>query len=146
MERVANEPRPGWRELIREHGLIFPVDPDEEYWTEDAHYRFTYAEVEKIELATAELHGMCLEAVDHIIRADRFADLHIPADAVPLIRQSWEEEPPSLYGRFDLAFDGVGNPKMLEYNADTPTSLLEASVIQWNWLRAVYPAADQFNS
>jgi glutathionylspermidine synthase len=146
MERVANEPRPGWRELIREHGLIFPVDPDEEYWTEDAHYRFTYAEVEKIELATAELHAMCLEAVDHVIRADRFADLHIPADAVPLIRQSWEEEPPSLYGRFDLAFDGVGNPKMLEYNADTPTSLLEASVIQWNWLRAVYPAADQFNS
>ena len=35
---------------------------------------------------------------------------------------------------------------MLEYNADTPTSLLEVSVIQWDWLQALHPGADQFNS
>jgi glutathionylspermidine synthase len=35
---------------------------------------------------------------------------------------------------------------MLEYNADTPTSLLEASVIQWDWLQATNAGADQFNS
>ena len=34
----------------------------------------------------------------------------------------------------------------MEYNADTPTSLLEAAVIQWHWLQEVNPAADQFNS
>ena len=35
---------------------------------------------------------------------------------------------------------------MFEFNCDTPTSLLEASVIQWDWKEAVFPAADQFNS
>jgi glutathionylspermidine synthase len=35
---------------------------------------------------------------------------------------------------------------MLEYNADTPTSLIEASVAQWHWLQEVKPQADQFNS
>ena len=41
-------------------------------------------------------------------------------------------------------------PKLLEYNADTPTALLEASVAQWRWLeqaiRPGNPDADQFNS
>ena len=41
----------------------------------------------------------------------------------------------TIYGRFDLAFDGKGPPKLLEYNADTPTALLEAAVIQWSWLK-----------
>src|SRR4029079_2685552 len=31
-------------------------------------------------------------------------------------------------------------------NADTPTSLIEAAVAQWNWLQAVRPKSDQFNS
>lgn len=29
--------------------------------------------------------------------------------------------------------DGETPPKLLEYNADTPTSLFEASIVQWNW-------------
>jgi glutathionylspermidine synthase len=53
---------------------------------------------------------------------------------------------PALYGRFDVLYDGSSPPKLLEYNADTPTSLLEAAVIQWYWLQDVFPAADQFNS
>jgi glutathionylspermidine synthase len=34
----------------------------------------------------------------------------------------------------------------LEYNADTPTALLEASVVQWYWLEDLHPESDQFNS
>ena len=51
-----------------------------------------------------------------------------------------------MYGRFDLAYDGVNPPKLLEYNADTPTSLLEAAVVQWYWLQDKFPKRDQFNS
>ena len=41
---------------------------------------------------------------------------------------------PSIYGRFDLRYAGAGStPKLLEYNAQTPTSLVEAAVIQWHW-------------
>ena len=61
------------------------------------------------------------------------------------IRQSWEDDDLSLYGRFDFAFvDGV--PKLLEFNADTPTTLIESSLVQWYWKEDVFPEADQFNS
>jgi glutathionylspermidine synthase len=63
-----------------------------------------------------------------------------------LIERSWENDEPSILGRFDLAYDGHSPPKLLEYNADTPTALLEASVIQWFWLKDRFPDADQFNS
>jgi glutathionylspermidine synthase len=65
---------------------------------------------------------------------------------VPVIHASWERDDFSLYGRFDLAFDGRTPPKLLEYNADTPTSLVEAAVAQWFWLEELHPQADQFNS
>jgi len=45
----------------------------------------------------------------------------------------------------DLAYDG-SNIKLLEYNADTPTSLFEASMFQWMWKEEVYPHLDQYNS
>jgi glutathionylspermidine synthase len=46
----------------------------------------------------------------------------------------------------DLAWNGEGAPKLLEYNADTPTALVEAAVIQWDWLQDVTPEKDQLNS
>jgi len=65
---------------------------------------------------------------------------------VPAILRSWERDDFSLYGRFDFAFDGTQPPKLLEYNADTPTALVEASVAQWFWLQDCFKIADQFNS
>jgi glutathionylspermidine synthase len=65
---------------------------------------------------------------------------------VPVIRESWERDEVGLYGRFDLAYDGQGPPRLLEYNADTPTSLVEAAVAQWYWLEERFPGKDQFNS
>ena len=62
------------------------------------------------------------------------------------IRESWNRDEFTLYGRFDLAYNGASPPKMLEYNSDTPTSLLEAAVIQWFWKQDVNPLLDQFNS
>lgn len=42
---------------------------------------------------------------------------------------------PNIYGRFDLWYGGEGTvPKLLEFNAQTPTSLIESAVIQWSWL------------
>ena len=46
---------------------------------------------------------------------------------------------PRIYGRFDLRLRRLNPPKLLEYNADTPTSLLEAAVIQWLWFRGAVP-------
>ncbi len=146
MKRKSIESRDNWEKKVEEVGLLFHHTPEGLYWDETAYYRFTARQVDELERATNELHALCLEAVQHIIDEDRFADLAIPPAAVPLIRQAWEDEPPSLYGRFDFSYDGKSPPKLLEYNADTPTSLLEASVVQWFWLEERFRGADQFNS
>jgi glutathionylspermidine synthase len=78
--------------------------------------------------------------------------LKIPEAYWPLISESWHCDEPSLYGRLDLSFDGSSPAKLLEYNADTPTSIFEAAVFQWTWLeqaierRIIPKRADQFNS
>jgi glutathionylspermidine synthase len=150
MQRIPIAARPDWRTKVEALGLLFHTTPDgaegTPYWFEDAYYRLTEREVETLERATNELHEMCLAAVQHVIDRDRFSEMGIPAEAVPAIKWAWEAEPPSVYGRFDLAYDGVQPPKLLEYNADTPTALLEAAVVQWKWLEERFPNADQFNS
>jgi glutathionylspermidine synthase len=92
------------------------------------------------------VHELCCEATRHIIERDWFPRLAIPEPAIPHILSSWDRDDFSLYGRFDFACDGVNPPKLLEYNADTPTSLVEAAVAQWFWLEDTRPGADQFNS
>ena len=146
MERKTGDARPNWEARVEERGLKWHTPDGVPYWTDTAWYEFTADEVDQIERATNELHALCLEAAQHVIDEKRYAELHIPSVAIPLIEESWKAEPPSIYGRFDLAYDGESPPKMLEYNADTPTALLEASVIQWDWLQDRFPKADQFNS
>lgn len=145
MQRRLIDPRPDWEAKAEEIGFLHHTADGEPYWAEDRYYAFGMDEVLAIESATNELHARCLDAVQHVIDEKRYTELAIPAHAVPLIERSWNDDDPTLYGRFDFAYSG-GAPKMLEYNADTPTSLLEASVAQWQWLQDRFPALDQFNS
>jgi glutathionylspermidine synthase len=145
MKRVAIKPRADWERKVEEIGLIYHHTEGRPYWNEAAYYSFRSSEIDRIELATNELHEMCLQAAQHIIDHNRFKGLAIPDAAIPVIEQAWEDEPPALYGRFDLSYDG-DQLKLLEYNADTPTALLEASVAQWHWLQELFPKLDQFNS
>ncbi|MDX3690922.1 glutathionylspermidine synthase family protein [Streptomyces europaeiscabiei] len=154
MERRTIEPRPGWQETVEEQGLIYPLTrhPDgslRPYWDESAYYVFSLPEVEALEEVVEELHGMCLAAAAHIVEQDRFADLGITDPRlVGLVAEAWRRraELPSVYGRFDLRYDGTGPAKLLEYNADTPTSLVEAAGPQWFWMEERFPGADQWNS
>jgi len=146
MERVIVTPRENWQERVESLGMTYHTIDGSVYWDESACYRFTSGEIDTLEEATEELQRLCLEAVEQVIRRDLFDRLRIPREFVPLVVRSWEMKEPSLYGRFDLSYDGSAPPKLLEYNADTPTSLLEASVVQWFWLKDLFPDADQFNS
>ena len=86
------------------------------------------------------------EAVQHVIDGDRFDEFLIPEEYRQFVCESWDRDEHTIYGRFDLAYDGRSPPKLLEYNADTPTSLLEAAVIQWHWFQDVFPGRTQFNT
>ncbi|MES2570867.1 MAG: glutathionylspermidine synthase family protein [Verrucomicrobiota bacterium] len=145
MRRNRIEPREGWRRKVEALGMMFH-STEAPYWDESVFYSFTLAQVLEIERATNELFALCCEAVKHVIGTGLWEEFKIPRAAIPMIRRSWEEDDVSLYGRFDLRYDGNGTPKMYEFNADTPTSLLETAVVQWHWLRERYPACDQFNS
>ncbi|MGG2305086.1 glutathionylspermidine synthase family protein, partial [Salmonella enterica] len=88
-----------------------------------------------IEAPTGEIEAMCLELAGRVIGDERLLQrLKIPAAFWSLIADSWKRRDRSLYGRLDLKFDGAGPAKLLEYNADTPTSIFEAAVFQWTWL------------
>jgi glutathionylspermidine synthase len=136
--------RPDWKEKVEKLGFDFHTI-EGTYWDESAYYAFTAREVEQIETATNELWEMCLKAVDYVIEKNLFHRFHIPQWFVPHIVRSWEEDDPAIYGRFDFSFKN-GQLKMLEFNADTPTSLFEASIVQWFWLEDRFAGKDQFNS
>jgi glutathionylspermidine synthase len=144
MERLTVTPRPDKAEKLEAIGLSFHGWDD--YWKEDAAYKFSAEQVDVLEEATQELQKMCQAAVQFVIDNNRLGQLGIPEAYWGPIKESWERRDTSLYGRFDLAYTGEGVPKMLEFNADTPTSLLESAVAQWYWMEDEYPYADQFNS
>ncbi len=149
MERLTTTPRAEWRAHVeRELGFAFHTIDGATYWDETACYRFSAAEVDALEAATAELEQMALELVDRVVRAGEpaYRRLRIAETAWQAIEGSWKAGEKNLYGRFDLSFSGGAPPRLLEYNADTPTALFEAAVVQWDWLEAIRPGCDQFNS
>ncbi|RIH83007.1 putative acid--amine ligase YgiC [Meiothermus luteus] len=149
MRRLRVAPRPGWKEKVEALGFDFhthlQVSPPQPYWDETACYAFDMGEIERLEAATAELHRMALEAAGYVVAKERYAQLGIPPHWWGLIEASWRREDFSLYGRFDLLYVPKQPPRLLEYNADTPTTLLEAAVVQWFWKEEVFPKADQWN-
>jgi len=158
MQRIPLTPREDWQQKVESVGLAFhTLENGTPYWDESAAYKFSAAEIDTLEAAGNTLQEMCLAAAQHIIDEKRYAELDIPAFAIEAIEWAWNNEPPAVYGRFDLVWAGAQSgsaPKLLEYNADTPTSLLEAAVIQWHWLKDLSAAPqslvsskpDQFNS
>jgi glutathionylspermidine synthase len=154
MRRLNIGERTDWREAAAREGFTFHYLDGEIYWDESACYAFTMDQIERdLEAPTEELHAMCLDLVDDAVRSEALmARLAIPEEVRDFVAETWRLKSPSLYGRFDFAYDGTGPAKLLEYNADTPTSIYETGYFQWSWLEAriadgTFPAdADQFNS
>ena len=154
MRRIPIDERPGWREAAEAQGFSFHHDGGERYWDERAYYAFTLEEIERdLEAPTEALHGMCLELVEAAMESEEIMDrLAIPEKMRDYVADSWDDGALSLYGRFDFAYDAKGPAKLLEYNADTPTSIYETGFFQWSWLEAriadgtFADNTDQFNS
>ncbi len=151
MERSETSEREGWEKTVEESGLLYhrtewPDGSIRRYWAEGTYYGFSDVEIRDLERASDLLSYMCQAAANEVITHNRFAELGIPQCYERAIKNSWDSDPPSIYGRFDLQYDGVNPPKMLEFNADTPTGLLESAVTQWKWLEDRFPELDQFNS
>lgn len=153
MERIVTGERAGWEDIARRMGFTFHHLDGQRYWDERAYYRFSLDEIESgIETPSAELHYFCLDLVTEVVESDTLMHrLAIPDAMRDVVAASWKANAPTLYGRFDFAYDGTGPAKLLEYNADTPTSVYETALFQWQWLEdrladGILPeGADQYN-
>lgn len=145
--------RPDWKAKADAIGFVYHSTSDIQYWDESIAYAFSLSEIEgSIETAAADCHAMCLDLVAEVVASDALmVRLAIPPAYHEFVATSWRREQPSLYGRFDFAYDGNGPPKLYEYNADTPTAVFEAATFQWLWLEEMLstgqlpPGADQYN-
>ena len=154
MLREPSLPRSDWREKCDAVGFTFHSIGGIPYWDESVRFRFTLDQIENdIEAPSQELLALCYEAAGELVGDERaLSRLAVPRDFWPAIAESWRLRDRDLYGRFDLAYDGRGPAKLLEFNADTPTALLESAVVQWQWLEDLRgagdlpPDADQYNS
>lgn len=153
MRRLVVTPRDNWIGRAEEVGFTYhslgraPEDASGVYWDESVAYEFERAEIDALEAAIAELQRLCLAAVGHVVRhPEEMGKFGIPARYWPYIIKSWDREDPYWMGRFDLAYHPDAQMiKLLEYNADTPTLVIETALVQWFWLVDRHPGADQFN-
>src|ERR1041385_3282051 len=127
MKRHSIFPRENWQKKVEQLGFTYHTLDGVTYWDESVYYEFNRAQADKIEQSTNELYQLSLQAVDHVVRNGLYDLFLIPDQFKNKIEESWRKREPSVYGRFDLVWDGdaKSSPKMLEFNADTPTSLFE---------------------
>jgi glutathionylspermidine synthase len=152
--RIPIPERANWRQRATDFGFHFHTMYGEPYWDESAYYQLSLEQVETdLEDPTAELHQMCLAAVQEVVDNDALLRrFQIPEAFWAAVKSSWQAQTPSLYSRLDLVYDGKSPAKLLENNADTPTSLYESGFWQWLWLEdnvdngLLSRASDQFNS
>jgi glutathionylspermidine synthase len=154
MQRITTPARPDWQQRAAEYGFHFHTMHGRPYWDETAYYQFSLKQIEQdLEDPTAELQQMCLAVVDKVVRDEALlTKFKIPERFWQAIADSWQAQEPSLYSRLDLVYNGRDPAKLLENNADTPTSLYESGFWQLLWLEEkialgqIDSRADQFNS
>ena len=118
-------------------GFSWHTDSDGTKYVSDELVEISSDEAEAYYSATNEIYDMYIQAAEYVIENDLFFDLGIPFNLVESIKKSWENDVHwHIYGRFDLAGGIDGDPiKLIEFNADTPTSLFETALLQWAILR-----------
>jgi len=84
--------------------------------------------------ATNELYDMYVAAAEHVIENDLFFDMGIPFNLIDAIKKSWENDVHwHIYGAFKFTGGLNGQAiKLLEFDADTPSKLLQTSQEQLN--------------
>lgn len=154
MKKISLEERPDWQRTVEGEGFDFHTIGGERYWDERGYYQFSEAQVSRdLEAPTQDVHAMCMDTVERVVESEELLTrLAIPPAFFDLVRDSWRQGHPHLYGRFDFIYDGNGPAKCIEANYDTPTSLLEAGSVQLLWLESqiaagvLPPNATQFNT
>jgi glutathionylspermidine synthase len=134
--------------VFRELGWDYFISEEAEDYLTSELVVITDAEREAYYETGNRLYDLFAKTGDYILKNNKLHELGIPANLHELIRLTWDDDRHlHLFGRFDFAGGVGGLPiKLIEFNADTPTSLPETAIIQWAQLKANdIPEAQQFN-
>ena len=134
--------RPNLGDVAREHGYEYRDGEGIRFWDETKYYRFTLRQVEDdLETPAEEIDAMCFQLLDLSLGDEAiYRRLGIPEPYWDYVADSWRRRERNLYGRMDFSYDGTGSAKLLEYNADTPSTLYDAAVFQWVWFEQAVAA------
>lgn len=154
MRRLASPPRPDWRSALSEYDYGEAAAPAAVCWDESVRYEFSAGEIDMIEGAADEVHGLIRDAIGHVVDNRLHPLLGLETDVARRIDASWaaywgrgkpNDRLGGLFGRLDFAYDGRQSLKLIGCDYDGPTGLFESSIVQWDWLEASFPDLDQFN-
>ena len=156
MRRISCDERADWRETAERVGFVFHTIDGERYWDESAYYGFTLKQIEARPRSTDGRARRHVPRSGHPRTGGRGDDAPAPAHSAALLELACNElqarRPEPLWPLRSAATTAKGRAKLLEYNADTPTSAFETGVFQWLWLedvieRQIVPKDfDQYNS
>ena len=123
--------------FLEEIGFYWHTDPDQTPYVASEIVDISPDEADAYYEAANELYDMFAEAGDYVIENNLFHEIGIPFNLIDAVKMSWDNDVHwHLYGRFDFAGGIDGRPiKLIEFNADTPTSLFETSILQWAILK-----------
>ena len=122
---------------LRELGLDAPNGEGEPWWVTDAAYVIDEAAAGALLDAATGVQKRCYQAVEELVASGDFAYFGIRNPAMrTAIMQSWRAKDAPVYGRMDFSFAPDGTPMLLDYEADSPFGLAEASFVQWEWFEA----------
>ena len=148
--------REDWKAKVVQEGMLWGMTEDGPYWFEamekPVYYNFKKSETDELKLAGEMIHACVLEVLTSLTgtKEGAYQDKWLKAFGISpeiweVIKNSFWNDEWEFYGRFDFLMTANG-PKMLEYNADTPTILIESAVCQWNWFEEMgFKTGSQFN-
>ncbi|CAK0751882.1 putative Glutathionylspermidine synthase [Azospirillaceae bacterium] len=156
MQRHPIASRHDWQLNLRQYPYGAVATSAAAHWDESAYYSFSADEIDRIETAANSVYGLIIDTLGHAIDGRLLPLLGYSAETGTLIRDDWNrsrshnggsQDPRAggLYGRLDFAYDGGESLKLVGCHFDGPTGLFESAIVQWNWLEARFPDADQFN-
>ena len=123
--------------ILESLNLAWHTDEDGTNYISDELVIVKDSEAEALYKAANEIYDMFIEAGEYVLENNLLDSLSIPFNLHEIVKNSWESDVHwHLYGRFDFAGGVDGLPiKLIEFNADTPTSLYESAIIQWAILK-----------
>lgn len=154
MKRLTLPPRPDWQNRLDSINFTwYAATPDHPvpYWEEQAAYTFTPDQITHLHDVSTDLTQRIYHTAERVLSSGDLTALGVPHAFQAAMRDSWHHDAPTVYMRLDLTHTSEGL-HLLEINAQTPTSLLEAGVAQWHWLEdhrasgTLSPTTDQYNT